>query len=267
MTLAVGYLVALIALRLFESHLVFFPDVPGRLDGDWNPPELSVEDVWLNTSDGVKLHAWWIPAKNAHFTFLAFHGNAANIANRADIYRFLAATPANVLAVEYRGYGKSEGSPSEAGVYRDAQAGYQYLVTQRGIPPEQIISYGQSLGTAAATDLASQKDVAGLILEAPFPSASVVARQSFWFLPGVSLLTYGQFDTGKKIQQVKAPVMIVHCTEDPVIPFTMGQAVYQAARSPKTFVEINAQCHEEASIYSPARYRRALTAFLASLGN
>jgi fermentation-respiration switch protein FrsA (DUF1100 family) len=266
-TIAIGYLVTLIMLRLFESHFVFFPNVPGRLEGDWDPPGLAVEDVWLNTSDGVKLHAWWVPAKNARYTFLAFHGNAANIANRADIYRFLSETPVNVLAVEYRGYGKSEGSPSEEGVYRDAQAGYRYLISQRGIAPAQIISYGQSLGTAVATDLASHQEVAGLVLEAPFPSASAMARRVFSFLPGISLLTYRQWDTGRKIRQVKAPVMIVHCTQDPVIPFAMGQAVYEAAHSPKTFVPIDAQCHEEASIYSPGHYRTALTAFLASLAH
>jgi fermentation-respiration switch protein FrsA (DUF1100 family) len=96
-----------------------------------------VEDVWLTASDGVKLHAWWIPGDKARFTFLAFHGNASNIANRAPIYEFLRSTHTNVFALEYRGYGHSEGKPSEAGVYRDAEAAYEYLVNAKGTDPKR----------------------------------------------------------------------------------------------------------------------------------
>jgi hypothetical protein len=266
LTLAVAYVIALCAIRLFEAHFLFFPNVPGRLDGSWNPPGLGIEDVRLTTSDGVKLHAWWIPRGGARFTFLAFHGNAANIANRADAYGFLAGLPANILAVEYRGYGKSEGKPSEAGLYRDAQAGYQFLLSEKAIRPEQIVSFGQSLGTAIATHLAAQNKVGALVLEAPFPSASAVARCAFWFMPGISLLVYGQLDTGVAIRSVNAPVMVVHCTQDPVIPFELGRAVFEQAHSPKFFVEIEGYCHEEASLISPGRYKAALTSFLESIG-
>jgi fermentation-respiration switch protein FrsA (DUF1100 family) len=127
LTLLIGYLIALVVVRLFESHLIFLPDYPGRLEGDWHPRTLPVEDVWLKAADGTKLHAWWIPNKDAKYTFLAFHGNASNIANRASAYEFLHSTPANVLALEYRGYGHSEGKPSEAGMYLDSQAADQYL--------------------------------------------------------------------------------------------------------------------------------------------
>ena len=105
-TLLIGYLIALLALRVFESHLLFFPDYPGRLEGDWHPRTLPVEDVWLKAVDGTKLHAGWIPNKDAKFTFLAFHANASNIAHRASVYEFLRATPAHVFALEYRGYGR-----------------------------------------------------------------------------------------------------------------------------------------------------------------
>jgi uncharacterized protein len=256
--------VVLLIVRLFESNLVFSPNVAGRLAGDWDPQGLGVQDASIVASDGTRLHAWWIPRTNAHFTFLAFHGNASNIANRADVYRFLTDTPANVLAVEYRGYGKSEGRPSESGMYQDAVAGYDFL-TARGVQPENIVSFGQSLGTAVATRLATQRKVGALILEAPFPSASAVARRAYWFLPGLSLLVAGQFNTAAQIQKVSAPVMIVHCKQDPVIPFDMGQTAFRDARSPKVFVAINGECHEEASIVSPATYREALSQFLASL--
>jgi len=261
----VAYVLVLVLVRIFEPHLIFFPDYPDRLDGDWHPQALPVQDVCLTASDGVKLHAWWIPHDNAKFTFLTFHGNASNIANRAPIYEFLRSTPANVLALEYRGYGHSEGKPDEAGVYRDAEAAYEYLVNTRRIDRKAIISFGQSLGSAVATHLASRRQVGGVVLEAPFPSASRVARKVFWFLPGVSLLAHGQFDTQAWLKEIHAPILIVHCAQDPVIPFRFGQEVYDAALPPKNFIQINGYCHEESSLIAPTQYRTALQEFLNSL--
>jgi fermentation-respiration switch protein FrsA (DUF1100 family) len=266
-TLAVAYILVLILIRVFESHLIFFPNTPERLSGNWSPPGLPVQDVSLQASDGTRLHAWWIPGKSARVTFLAFHGNAANISNRADIYKFLQSTPANVLAVEYRGYGHSEGTPSEAGLYLDAEAGYEFLLAAKGIAPRQIISFGQSLGSAVAAHLAARREVGGVLLEAPFPSAAAVARRIFWFLPGLSLTVASQFDTEQRVKEIKAPLMIVHCSEDPVLPFEFGEAVFAAAHDPKTFLGIDGYCREEASIIAPERYRASLTAFLDTLGH
>jgi len=108
--LFVAYVLLLLVVRLFERRMIFFPDYPSRLEGEWHPRALAPEDVWLTASDGTKLHAWWISHPAAKFTFLAFHGNASNIANREPTYEFLRDTPANVLALEYRGYGHSEGN-------------------------------------------------------------------------------------------------------------------------------------------------------------
>lgn len=147
-----GYIIALILMRVFESHFLFFPDYPGRLSGDWTPKGLSVEDTWFKSTDGTKLHSWWIANEEPAYTFLAFHGNAGNIADRAWVYKFLHDVHANVFAVEYRGYGKSEGVPSESGFYLDAQAAFDYLVATKRIAPQKIISFGQSLGTAVAAN-------------------------------------------------------------------------------------------------------------------
>jgi hypothetical protein len=264
-TILVAYVLVLMLIRIFEARLIFFPNYPDRLDGDWHPRALAVQDVWLTTSDGVKLHAWWIPGDKAKFTFLAFHGNASNIANRVPTYEFLRSMPANVLAVEYRGYGHSEGKPGEAGVYRDAEAAYDYLVNTKGVDRKAIISYGQSLGSAVATHLAARRQIGGVVLEAPFPSASRVARKIFWFLPGASLLTYGQFNTQAWLKEIHAPILIVHCDQDPVIPFRFGREVYDAALPPRTFLQINGYCHEESSIIAPTQYHKALQEFLASL--
>ena len=265
LSIVFAYMLVLVIVRVFESRLIFFPDYPGRLEGDWHPRGLNVEDVWLTASDGVKLHAWWIPDEKARFTVLAFHGNASNIANRAPTYEFLHESHLNVLALEYRGYGRSEGKPTEAGIYRDAEAAYEYLVNSRGIVGKSIISFGQSLGTAVATHLSAHRQVAGVVLEAPFPSASRVARKIFWFLPGVGLLTYGQFDTRSRLKEIHAPVLIVHCSQDPVIPFQFGREVYEEALSPKNFLRVNGYCHEESSLIAPTQYRAALQEFLNSL--
>jgi len=263
--LFVAYVLLLIVVRLFERRMVFFPDYPSRLEGDWHPRALAPEDVWLTASDGTKLHAWWISHPAAKFTFLAFHGNASNIANREETYEFLRDTPANVLALEYRGYGHSEGKPSEAGFYLDADAAYRFLVDTKRVDPKSILSFGQSLGTAVAVDLAAHHGVGGVILEAPLPSASRAARKIFWFLPGLSLFVYSQFDSISKLKQITAPVMVVQCTHDPVLPFQFGQEVYEAAPSPKRFLRIEGECHEESSLIAPVQYRSALEQFLALL--
>ncbi len=263
--LAAGYLAVLLVFRVLERQLIFFPDYPGRQSGDWHPAGLPVEDVWLQARDGVKLHAWWIPAEGSDFTFVAFHGNAGNISHRADVFRFLHALPANLLAVEYRGYGRSEGSPSEAGLYLDAQAAYDYLTLRRGTVPWRIISYGQSLGTAVAVDLAANRKLGGVVLEAPFASARAVARRVYPYLPGLGWIAQSKFETGSKLGKIRAPLLVVHCAQDPVLAFPLGEEVYRLAREPKSFLRIAGTCHEEAFLAAPAEYRARLVALLTSI--
>lgn len=264
-SILLGYALVLILVRVFESRLVFFPHCPERLGGDWHPRGLPVEDVWLTSSDGTKLHTWWIPNENANWTFLAFHGNAGNIADRASVYEFLREAPANIFALEYRGYGHSEGTPSERGLYRDAGAALEYLLKIKNKDPKTIVAFGQSLGSAVAAHLAAQHELGGVILEAPFPSASRMAQEIYWFLPGVSLLVRGQFNTRERLREVRAPVLIVQCAQDPVIPPELGEETYEAARLPKELLRIKGYCHEEASIIAPGQYREALNKFLNSI--
>jgi fermentation-respiration switch protein FrsA (DUF1100 family) len=260
--IVIAYLLILLLARIFESKLIFFPNYPGRLTGDWQPRSLPVENISIDTTDGVRLHAWWIPARNAAVTFLAFHGNAANITNRSELYRFLWDLPANVLALEYRGYGRSTGAPSEAGIYRDAEAAYDYLVKTRNIAPEEIVSFGQSLGTAVAVDLATKRNVRAIILEAPFASTKAVARQLLPYVPGLGLLAKSKFETARKLGEVSAPVLIVYCTNDPVLPSPLSENVFRAAREPKSFLQIHGMCHEEACLVAPEQYRLKLIEFL-----
>jgi fermentation-respiration switch protein FrsA (DUF1100 family) len=275
----IAYAGILVLLLIFEKRLVFFPQIPGRLTGDWSPPELGQEEVWLTAEDGVRLHAWWIPAYATSAaaadrpsvaadevpTFLCFHGNAANIAWRADVYRFLRDLPANVLALEYRGYGRSEGSPSEAGIYLDGEAAYTWIVRERGVPARRILALGQSLGTAVAAELAAHHELAGVVLEAPFPSARALAGRIYWFLPGLAWLVRSQFEISKNLAQANrefaAPLLVIHCTRDPVIPFAFGKEVYDRAPQPKSFLAINAECHEEATLVDPGAVRQELLRF------
>jgi pimeloyl-ACP methyl ester carboxylesterase len=170
-----------------------------------------------------------------------------------------------MLAVEYRGYGKSEGQPREKDFYRDAGSALRYLVEKRGIDPKTIISYGQSLGTAVATDIASETNVGGVVLEAPFPSIAAMVRRAYWFLPGLSFLAGSQFDTKSKIAKIKAPLLIVQCTSDPVIPPDLGQQVFAAAASPKTLLQFDIACHEESALLAPTKYKAGLRDFLARI--
>ena len=255
----------LLLVWLFGDRLIYFPNYPGRLSGDWQPEGLAVEDVWLQTAGGVKLHSWWIPADGAQFTFLVFHGNAANIANRVNLYRFLHDLPANVLAVEYRGYGRSEGQPSEIGLYQDAEAAWEYAVHNKGISPNRVILFGASLGTAVAVELASKRDVAGVVLVAPFPSSKAVARRVYPFLPGAGYVVPSKFDTAEKLTRVRAPIFIAHCTGDPVMPFALGEEVYRLAGEPKTFLRVEGSYHEEALLMAPATYHAQLLAFLRQI--
>ena len=269
-TLAGVYLVMIGLLLFFERGFIFFPQFPGRLTGDWQPPGLPVEDVWLTTEDGVKIHAWWIAAPPdagpARVTILAFHGNAANLPNRADIYALFRSLPANVLAVEYRGYGKSEGAPSEAGIYADARAAYTYLTKQRGIAPSQIIVYGASLGSAVAADLAAQQEVGAVLLEAPFPSVAALARSVYWFLPGLGTMARTKLDTESKVARIRAPLLVIHCNRDPVIAMRFGRAVFDAAREPKRFVEVDGACHEDASFVAREQYLAAVRELADRIG-
>ncbi len=259
--LLAGLLLAILLIRLFEDRMVFFPE-PAR-PSDQTPAQagVKVEDVFLTTSDGVKIHAWWAGTPGAQRTVLYLHGNAGNLSLRLPTIGWLQQLPANVLAVDYRGYGKSEGQPTEEGVYRDGEAAYDYLVKERRIPPEQIVVLGQSLGTTVAVDVASKKPVGAVILEAGFPSAKRVAQVAMR-LPGLWLVMRSDFNSARKLKGVRAPVLVAHCRQDPVIPFVLGEELYAAANQPNRFVAYAGDCHEPLYSADPRDYAARLRAFL-----
>ena len=168
--------------------------------GPWHLQEhFGAADVWLMASDGVRIHGWKIRAQpGAAWVTLYLHGNAGNLTHRTEHMERIPKVGSDLFLLDYRGYGKSEGKPTEQGIYRDADAAYEYLV-EAGYRPERLVIYGESLGTAAAVDLASRRDCAGVVLEAPFPSAaSVAGRVLPWLGP---LAARGRLQTAKKLEQ------------------------------------------------------------------
>ncbi len=257
----IGLLLVILLLRVFEDRFIFFPE-PSR-PSDLTPQQagVKVEEVFITTSDGVKIHAWWTETPGAVRTILYFHGNAGNLSLRLPNIGWLQQLPANVLAVDYRGYGESEGRPTEEGVYRDAEAAYDYLVRERKTPPEQIVVLGQSLGTAVAVDVVTKRQVSALILEAGFPSAKRVAQQAMG-LPGLGWIIRARFDSAAKLKSVRTPVLVAHCRKDSVMPFVLGEELYAAANLPKQFVVYPGDCHEPLYTADPDDYAARLREFL-----
>jgi hypothetical protein len=248
MTLALGVAAGLLltaaGVRLFENSFIYFPP---RFPEGFPPSRLylrHVEEVWLTTRDKVRLNAWYLPNPTSEKALLWFHGNAENIGQGLEHLMLYSCLAVNVLAVDYRGYGKSEGSPDEAGVYHDADAAYDYLIQERHIRPKNIVVFGHSLGGAVAIDLASRRECGGLIVQSSFTSAKDMARRMFR-IPLFEYLFKSQFDSLAKIRRVRAPIVIVHGTRDEVVPFSMGQRLFAAAPEPKFFFPVEGAGHND----------------------
>jgi fermentation-respiration switch protein FrsA (DUF1100 family) len=258
-----GYGAMLLYVYLAQARLLYLPDFAGD-DLIATPDRLGFgfEDVSLLASDGVELHGWFVPAGEARGTVLFMHGNAGNISHRLESIERFNRLQLNVFIFDYRGYGQSKGKPTEEGTYRDARAAWRYLVDSQGIAPESIVLFGRSLGAAVAARLATETTPAALIVESGFTSVPDAAAGIYWFLP-VRLLSRFQYDAREAIRKVACPVLVVHSRDDEIIPFTHGQALYESAPRPKSFLELTGG-HNEAIFMSGPRYEQGLQAFLDS---
>jgi len=235
--------IALLNAWLFfmQPNMLFYPHT--ELIASPKEWGLKYEDVTITTPDQLQLHGWFIPvsdskpATNSSPVILFFHGNAGNISHRGDSLRIFNRLGLNVLIVDYRGYGKSTGSMSEQGAYIDAKAAWQYLTSQRGYKPNNIIIFGRSLGGAVASQLATQVPARGLILESTFSSVRDMANQMMPLFSKLVYLRY-RFDTAAIIKQVKIPLLLMHSQSDEVVPYELGEKVFAAANSPKFFYEL-----------------------------
>ena len=233
-----SYLLVLVLLRVFESRLIYFP---GRERVLTPPPpslNLPVEPIAFSTEDGIRLVGWIMPA-TGDFWLLICHGNAGNLSqfDRPKHYAGLHRLGLNLMAFDYRGYGESEGSPNEPGLYRDADAAYRYLREERHVPAERIILFGHSLGSAVAIDLAGRVPSAGLIVEGAFTSAVNRGQEVYPYIP-VRWVARSRYASLEKISRVSGPKLFLHARRDEVIPLSHGRRLYAAAAPPKTFVEL-----------------------------
>jgi uncharacterized protein len=226
---------------LFQRDYLYFPDT--RRPAADLAGIASLQEVELLTSDGLRLLAWYLPPVRGNPVVLYFHGNAGNIGNRASRLAHFADAQLGVLMPEYRGYGGNEGQPTEAGLYADAAAAMNFLVKE-GIAPTRIVIYGESLGAGVATQLASERDAAALILEAPYTSITAIAAPHYWFLP-VGLMLKDRFDSLSRIAQVRAPLLIIQGERDQVVPPEHGRELFAAAPEPKQFWVASEGGHED----------------------
>jgi fermentation-respiration switch protein FrsA (DUF1100 family) len=251
------------ALYLFilQPRLLYYPDLPGR--GIVATPVdigLDYEAVTLTTADGVHLAGWSVPHPQARATLLFLHGNAGNISHRLDSIRLFHDLGLAVFIIDYRGYGESEGRPTEDGTYRDAAAAWDYLVEQRQLAPRQIVLFGRSLGGAVAADLASRTQPAALIIESTFTSVPDMAATLYPWLP-VRWLSRFRYDTGAKLAAIAAPLLIAHSADDEIIPYAHGRRLFELARRPKQFLELRGG-HNDGFLVSGEHYVSSLDAFL-----
>ena len=259
--LLVGYGILLVCVYLFQSRLVYFPNIAGT-DPAANPSRLglSYEEVDFSSTDGVRLHGWFIPAPAARGVLLFFHGNAGNITHRLDSIAIFNRLGLSVFIFDYRGFGQSSGRPTEQGTYDDAEAAWHYLTAQRRVAPADIVIFGRSLGASIGAWLAARTAPRALILESAFTSAPDVAARYYWFLP-VRALARIRYDTDAYLRQVAAPVLVIHSADDEIIPVEHGQQLFAAAGEPKSFLELWGG-HNQGFLLSEPVYSNGLGEFL-----
>jgi fermentation-respiration switch protein FrsA (DUF1100 family) len=272
-TVIIGFATMILLMALFERSLIFFPT--RYPDGLWDTEVAArgsgcvIDDHFFTATDGTRLHGWWcrrIDAPADQPVLLFFHGNAGNLSHRADLLIELATrTPASVFVVGYRGYGRSEGRPSEEGLYKDARAAWQHLTEESGVGAERIIIFGKSLGGGAAVDLAMEVPAAGLIVESSFTSIPDMAGAHYPFVPKFLIRT--QINSLVKIEFVSMPKLFIHSKQDRVVPYRLGRKLFEAAPEPKRFYEVVGAGHNDTWFVGGESYFKALGDFIADATN
>lgn len=245
-------------LKYFERKGIYYPTKEIEL----TPIDvgLKYDDVFFNTDDNLKLNGWFIPAEDPRGTLLFCHGNAGNISHRIEIIKVFNKLDLNVFIFDYRGYGRSEGSPIEEGLYRDAQAAYKHLLSRKNIDKDAIVIYGKSIGANVAIDLSSKVKAAALISESGFSSAYDMGRELFPYLPVKWIITI-KYDALTKIKNIPTPKLIIHSQDDEIVPFKLGKKLFEAASPPKEFYQMQGG-HNEAIFMAREEYSVKIDNFL-----
>lgn len=264
-SIVIGIVLAYAALAallfVFQSRFIYFPEM-GRQDRA-TPAQLRLayEDVRIATADGETLHGWLVPAAQARATVLFFHGNAGSIVHRLDWLPMFQQLRLSVLLVDYRGFGASSGSPSEAGTHADAEAAWRYLTETRGIPAGRIVVMGESLGGAVAARLAVRAGPAALVLHSAFTSAPDLAADLYPFLPA-RLLTRFDYDTLAAVKQLRCPLLVAHSPGDEIVPVSHGRHLHDAATVDKQWLAL-AGGHNDGFLFMRSEWISAFDAFLS----
>lgn len=246
---------------IYEEKFIFFPTV--YPDGNYGqiPRSLPVEDHWFTTSDGVRLHGWLVRADSSSPVLLFSHGNAGNISYRLDLLRQLHRIGCTVFIYDYRGYGRSQGNPTEAGLCLDGLAAFDYVGSLDGIDLRRLVLYGRSIGGAVSVDIATHRKPAALILESTFSSARDEAAHLYPFLPARFFLRT-KFDSESKIRTVTVPLLVIHGTLDSVVPIELGRRLFEAAHMPKEFFAIAGANHNDTHLIGGEQYFQKIRQFL-----
>ena len=242
-----------------ESSFLYFPS--RTLDMQPRDYGLDADEVRLVATDGVRLHGWWLRGRGER-ALVWFHGNAGNISHRLDnAKRLIDRFGLDILLVDYRGYGLSEGRPGEAGLHKDGLAMYDEAA-RRGFPPEHIVLFGRSLGAAVAVEVGLQRPSAAMILETPFLSVPAMARVHYPFVPAA--LIQSRFDIETRIASVEGPKLILHGDRDEIVPLAHAQRIFELARPPKRFYLIRGASHNDTYIVGGEEYFGVWKEFLKS---
>jgi pimeloyl-ACP methyl ester carboxylesterase len=260
----VAYLAILLMVFLYQPRLVYFPQVERELTTTPRAAGLDYEDVSLHTADSVKLHGWWVPAREARGTVVMMHGNAGNISHRIGYLTMFNRLGYSVLLFDYRGYGKSEGHPDEEGTYRDADSAWRHLNEERKVAARDIVMVGESLGGGVATWLAQKHPPRALVLASTFTSVPDLGAQIYPWLP-VRLLARVRYDNLARVGGIDAPVMIAHSRDDDIIPFSHGESLFAAAHEPKQMLVL-AGGHNDGFLFTRDAWVAAVGAFLERAG-
>ena len=245
-------------IHLLQSRLIYFPT--RAYDATPKDIGLEFEDLTLTTDDGVAIAAWYIPCAGAKASLIFCHGNAGNISDRLESVAVFHRAGYNVLLFDYRGYGRSEGRPTEEGTYRDAEAAWEFLVNDKGQSTDRIVVFGRSLGGAVAIELAKRRTPAALVVESSFTNLLDIGRLHYPLLPVRWLLSY-RYDSLGKVPHILCPKLFIHGVEDSLVPLTNGRTLFAAAAEPKEFLETPGGHNTGGFIQSPT-FTARLTDFL-----
>jgi len=246
----VGYLALNVFVFFYAERLIFLPRPRSYQD--------SPEILKLKTLSGEQISALYLPNPNANYTILYSHGNAEDLGRIRQRLEHLRTLGVSVFAYDYRGYGTSQGSPSEQNAYQDIEAAYRYLTETLGISPSQIILYGRSLGSGTSVEIASREPIAGLILESPFTSI-------FRVITRIAIVPFDRFDNLRKIGKVRCPILFLHGTQDQLIPLHHSETLMRQVRSPKRLVAIAGADHNDLLEIAGTQYDQAIQTFIRSL--